>query len=602
MQNIIKSIKITNVKGFGEQSKELSGNLYSGKINICVAPNGFGKSSLAKAFEGLRKISYKIDEEDKNDQCKSKKSSLELIIGDQKYVADDSKNDISRQLDVHVIHNRVYAEHKSKKTQYKTHVKSYIGVKKISICKSISKPKNISIKRVIEECYNVNQGVFAKVKIDELMKKLSQRDEVSKIFKKINYNKNWEAMCRAVPTKIRQLESSQTSNAAEDSGTELGNKSLSKYFLEFKNKYNFSGMDDLSLFCDFLVLIYIYKERNDYFKNMIKYSKYQNFREEIDFSIKSLNTTYRDIKTTIEKGELVIKFPDASRMSNGQRDVMTFTAELLKFRFSSESDRPKLLIIDDVFDYLDDANIMVAQYYLSELILRMKSKVYVVILTHLEPNSFRNYIFNKKRVNVVYWGYRKIFEASGMKALIDFRNRCKENNKDLYTKISNYMLHYYPEAQDIREDLKQSGEEQVRKVNISWGDTTIYKNYLIAEINKYFSGKVGYDHIAVAIALRLRTEKLAYDCLNDEEKKERFLTEHATKDKLALCEQEGIDIPSAYYVALSIHNELCHLNFSNKEDESKEKQIAHKLQNIAVTQILKTIFDFNGKVIEVSAI
>lgn len=597
MQNIIRSIKIKNVKGFGIPGKELRGNLYSGKINICVAPNGFGKSSLAKAFEGLRKRSYKIEEEDKNDQNQSKSSSLELIIGDQEYVADDSKNDISRKLNVHVIHNRVYAEHTSKKTQYKTHVKSYIGVKKISICKSISKPENISIKRDIAECYNVNQGVFAKVKIEELMKKLSQRDEALKIFKKINYNKNWEAMCQAVPTKIRQLESSQTSNA-----TGLSNQYLSKYFLDFKNEYNFPGMDDLSLFCDFLVLIYIYKEENNYFEDMIKYSKYRKLRDEIDSSIESLNTTYRDIKTTIEKGELVIKFPDASRMSNGQRDVMTFTAELLKFRFSSESDRPKLLIIDDVFDYLDDANIMVAQYYLSELILRMKSKVYVVILTHLDPNSFRNYIFNKKRVNVVYWGYREIFDASGMKALIDFRNRCKENNKDLYAKISNYMLHYYPEAQDIREDLKQSGEEQVRKVNISWGDTTIYKNYLIDEINKYFSGKDGYDHIAVAIALRLRTEKLAYDCLNDEEKKERFLTAHATKDKLALCEQEGIDIPSAYYVALSIHNELCHLNFSNNDDESKEKQIAHKLQNIAVTQILKTIFDFNDEAIEASAI
>lgn len=571
--------------------------MYSGKINICVAPNGFGKSSLAKAFEGLRKRSYKIEEEDKNDKTQSKSSSLELTIGDQKYVADDSKNDISRKLNVHVIHNRVYAEHTSKKTQYKTHVKSYIGVKKISICKSISKPKNISIKREMAGYYKVNQNLFIAVDIDKLMGKLSERDEACLVFNKIDYKRKWKEMLEAVPMEINQLVSSRNSNA-----TGLSNRYLSKYFLDFKNKYNFPGMDDFSLFCDFLVLIYIYKEQNDYFEDMIKYSKYRKLRDEIDSSIKSLNTTYRDIKTTIEKGELVIKFPDASRMSNGQRDVMTFTAELLKFRFLSESDRPKLLIIDDVFDYLDDANIMVAQYYLSELILRMKSKVYVVILTHLDPNSFRNYIFNKKRVNVVYWGYRKISEAPGMKALIDLRNRCKENNKDLYTKISNYMLHYYPEAQDIREDLKQSGEEQVRKVNISWGDTTIYKNYLIDEINKYFSGEDGYDHIAVAIALRLRTEKLAYDCLNDEEKKERFLTAHATKDKLALCEQEGIDIPSAYYVALSIHNELCHLNFSNNDDESKEKQIAHKLQNIAVTQILKTIFDFNDEAIEASAI
>ena len=63
---MINKIRIENIKGFGTQGKDLNVNLDSNKINLCVAPNGFGKSSLATAFESLKRTRLEITEDNKH--------------------------------------------------------------------------------------------------------------------------------------------------------------------------------------------------------------------------------------------------------------------------------------------------------------------------------------------------------------------------------------------------------------------------------------------------------------------------------------------------------------------------------------------------------
>jgi len=58
----IKSIAIENIKGL--QSENFTLNLIPNKPNILVAPNGFGKSSLAIGFDSLK--SNKIELDDKH--------------------------------------------------------------------------------------------------------------------------------------------------------------------------------------------------------------------------------------------------------------------------------------------------------------------------------------------------------------------------------------------------------------------------------------------------------------------------------------------------------------------------------------------------------
>ncbi len=49
----INSVEITNVKGIGNRLFQL--DLQPNKPNILIAPNGFGKSSFALAFDRLKR-------------------------------------------------------------------------------------------------------------------------------------------------------------------------------------------------------------------------------------------------------------------------------------------------------------------------------------------------------------------------------------------------------------------------------------------------------------------------------------------------------------------------------------------------------------------
>lgn len=63
-----------------------------------------------------------------------------------------------------------------------------------------------------------------------------------------------------------------------------------------------------------------------------------------------------------------------------------------------------LLLIDEVFGYLDDANLLVAQHFLLEMMKQFKASgksLYVVILTHLDPGLFKSYRFKSFHVSYI---------------------------------------------------------------------------------------------------------------------------------------------------------------------------------------------------------
>ena len=74
------------------------------------------------------------------------------------------------------------------------------------------------------------------------------------------------------------------------------------------------------------------------------------------------------------------------------------TVSLFRARAKLGEKEKPLLIIDGVFDYLDDANLLVAQRFLWELMKQFKDagkSIYVVILTHLDPSQFKSFRFKK---------------------------------------------------------------------------------------------------------------------------------------------------------------------------------------------------------------
>lgn len=99
-----------------------------------------------------------------------------------------------------------------------------------------------------------------------------------------------------------------------------------------------------------------------------------------------------------------MNWPKAHEISNGQRDILTFIALLLK---SKRNFRKKdcILIIDEIFDYMDDANLITFQYYISTFIDEMKrdkKRIFPILLTHLDPLFFNHFCFNNSKIKVSY--------------------------------------------------------------------------------------------------------------------------------------------------------------------------------------------------------
>ena len=139
---MIDKIIIENVKGYGVPGKDLNVNLDSTKINLCVAPNGFGKSSLATAFESLKRTRLDISEDNKHIGHKNAPSSLKLTIDGNEYTADGTKNDFS-DYQACVIHNRSRVDYKKQRIRNYVNVEAYLEIEDIDVC-SVESPATIT--------------------------------------------------------------------------------------------------------------------------------------------------------------------------------------------------------------------------------------------------------------------------------------------------------------------------------------------------------------------------------------------------------------------------------------------------------------------------
>ena len=105
----IKSIHIKNVRGLGDRKIEL--NMIPNKPSLLVAPNGYGKSSFAFAFQWLNRQRMKLSADDaymgnvENKPC----MIIETADPSEIFVADEMKNEISRKFGIYVINSGLTA-------------------------------------------------------------------------------------------------------------------------------------------------------------------------------------------------------------------------------------------------------------------------------------------------------------------------------------------------------------------------------------------------------------------------------------------------------------------------------------------------------------
>jgi hypothetical protein len=275
---------------------------------------------------------------------------------------------------------------------------------------------------------------------------------------------------------------------------------------------------------------------------------------------------------------MVIEWPKAHNISNGQRDILTFITLLVKARKSFKN-KNCILIIDEVFDYLDDANLISFQYYISEFIEKMSidKNLFPIIMTHLDPKFFNHFCFNDKKMQVCY--LQKVNTKTSKEIL---KIVYKREEPNIQNELDKHYFHYHTgKSSDL------STEFTGHNLNKDWGNCVSFHIKISRELRRYLFEKTPYDPIAVCIALRIQIEKLAYDKLKDADHQNEFLNSiNGTRKKLNFCVDKGRKIPDVYYLLGIIYNTSLHL----KQGEDIRVPLSLKLDNINIKRMIMSVF------------
>lgn len=316
------------------------------------------------------------------------------------------------------------------------------------------------------------------------------------------------------------------------------------------------------------------------YSKVIRYLKYTKQKKQIDDTLSEINPVKErfSVRAKEKKGQLVIEWPKANMISSGQRDILVFIAKLMECEFHEHKNC--ILVIDEFFDYLDDANIVAFQYYISNLIdsyKRDKRVIIPILLTHLDPNYLKHFCFNDKRMNVCYL---KSSNAKCNAMLTKFvRERETEYIKDY---LDTFYFHYNNETNvpDFTNEFKKIG------LNEDWVSPTAFRKKVERECRKYLlePDKV-YDPLAICFAVRIKIEENVFQMLAEEYQQE-FLATHGTKEKLNYAQSKGASFPETYYLLGIIYNHPLH----TAGIDDLAKPLSLKLDNGIIKNMIMQIF------------
>ena len=588
-------ITIKNIKGFGDPPTELDLDLKTDRVNIIFAPNGTGKSSLAKAFKSLTRDRLYVEDEDKYHKDSTLDSELSVTLDGKTYTANKKKNEIGSLFTPVVINSDITVSTTQHNMGGKyTAVSGYMDIEDIEVVNNV--PVDVCPQYKIKD-FRKDFGTNSKVleNYSDIFLDPSFLQTLVEIGSRLDFYQKANKRKKIIKDIIASIQ--------EHRGTavkiidqidpllydKLESNDIYKEIMSSLEPFaqGFSNFQRFDLF--YQTLIFWISNKADIRKAKAR-REYEEWKQKFDANLTILDSTWKSIHSVEKDSKLIVEFPHADEISNGQRDILTFVIELLKFKAKIKANKKYLLIIDEVFDYLDDANIIAAQYFLSNFLKLDKADLYLCIMTHLNPFTFRNYLFPENRVNFLYLKNTVPVATTAMKAFIAFRNSLdrKDSEDDaLYGRLSNYLFHYNPSATDLSNDLAARHKPGLKQ---KWGRTHDLHIMLIDEVNKYFSDQPSYDPYAVAMALRLRVEKIVYEKLPTQNLMDIFIKTKMTTEKFTFAESNGVVVPEALYIINAIHNEADHLKYDSAKGEYVEKAMVYKLQSVTIQSILKHIF------------
>lgn len=579
----IEKITIENVKGIANHEYEYT--LAPNKPIFFVAPNGFGKSSFGIGFNSLTASKIDLHKNHLHENKETNIPKIQIDCYDQGVksvlVADNSKNEINDKFDVFVINSNLVAKAKLANINGNIIAKPSLEIKKTVLINTIPQerlfdynPKDEKDKfSPIQKLPNNISEIFSSFPIlNEILSKvdLSKLSQVrkSKLLKEIIDNiVSLKGTTKSIKEHIEKniLENIQLSEITETC------EILATYDLECIK-------DRVDLLTATLQIISVQSRLGNDFKKAVNYLEYLNEKQEYEEVIASINSTRYRIKPTIENRKMFIEWPKAHNISNGQRDILTFITLLVKARKTFKN-KNCILIIDEVFDYLDDANLISFQYYISQFIEKMSvdKNLFPIIMTHLDPNFFNHFCFNDTKMQVCY--LQKVNTKTSKEIL---KIVYKREEPDIQPELDKHYFHYHTEQSS---DL--STQFQNHNLNKDWANCVSFHKKISRELRRYLFESTPYDPIAVCIALRIQIEKLAYEKLKDVNLQTEFLDgTNGTRKKLNFCVNKGRRIPEVYYLLSIIYNTSLHL----KQEEDSRVPLSIKLDNINIKRMIESVF------------
>ena len=574
----IKSIQIKNVRGI--HNKIISLDMFPNKPSILVAPNGSGKSSFAFAFQWLNRLRLKLEKDDAYEGNVNNKPQLIITtdeLDNNTYIADENINNVSKKFGIFVINNGLKAYSPGQQNGV------LMGKAKITISDIEllgKKPNGVNLIDDFDDVYNtaaLPQGFLPLINV-------------------LVSNNRFMASCDLDKLKIKTRQAKVINDQLEKIKTYTGTVAERHLKVESDNKAVLEGIpaiqyaenllrgfcnedNDIKLLLKAIRLVTLIYRKNQDFKSRVELANYKINEDSTRKLFDTLKKTWKDIKPRRDHDKLILRIGDAQRISNGERDILILLGMLQKAK-NSFTKPDNILVIDEVFDYLDDANLVAAQHYVNTFIKDLKDEgknIYPIILSHINPIYFRTFAF--RDMKVYYLNPLQYPNASdNMMKVVKKRDELERQDKaDL---ISKYMLHYHP-------DYSRSMEDVIGMNDPNWNDIPTFKAYCLRQVEEYLKGK-RYDSLAVCVALREMIEKYCYQKLETENQKKIFLDDSfGTENKINYVETFNIVLPETFSLLGLIYNDPLHPNNKNKID--LKQTLYSRLENNTIKGMISEI-------------
>ena len=580
--NAIKSIKIKNVKGKDKLSLSFN-KLHPNMVNLLVAPNGFGKSTIVQTFNSLKPRSLSLNNDDFYQSNQSNSPELEVEFTGNNHdilIANNRKNDLYSEYDIKVINNAVVA-----KSAYST-AGADLKIEPIIIYDKI--PEKIDTGYNFTTITNniaCNKRIFKNISsffknIENLKTLFTIKDSLLKCSTQVRTTNAINKFLNTIPN-VGNANVIKNAITIDEIEMLISNNHISCIYSTISNCEYFSNYTNVDIVLSMIQIIKWYEINhelsNDFLKNQISYEEYKINKIVLNERLTIFNTTGREIAAKKDGQKLVVKFVNANKMSNGERDVLVFLTELFRYGINFKKEKG-ILLIDEIFDYLDGSNLIVAQYFLSKFIEEQRKKenlIYPLIFTHLDPDMFKNYYFKKMKIHYLLDNSQNALQSDIVKVIQS------RDIRDDYT--SKYLLHFHPDNIEV--------PEEISNITSTTFPTTShdFKLYAYNEVTEKYLSDLSYNPVLVLVGIRLKVEDYVYNLLQTEEQKNKFIEEHSTIKKFEYASQ-FVNVPELLYILQPIYNDTLHLNGSDR-DKEKIKSSSLKLYNIPIKNVIKKIFE-----------